>query len=297
NVMGPGDVRAQVDARKHVAVVQGCAQTVTPGEVREEAVVFTPAAGTGRFTGSAGGGGAGARDTRLAFLPRALSKQAVAAKPRTIAFDTADIVGPHFPDQCQAARAHHPINEVNSTHCGLPELLALVALHVIASRPWITSVCVVSRCKRIGERGTAHVATVDLYRHVRAIAQFACDRHTANIGTEADTVQLDIFGIFKEIAGSTKGAINTDNFWLAYSSQATFDVRVKRVTAVIIQGIEAELGIIQLWHEPAEGDTELATIARFLVLPGSNDITGISTELRMDETACQVWVTLGQVQA
>src|SRR5690606_34230625 len=133
--MGPGDVRAQVDAREHVAVVQGCAQTVTPGEVGEEAVVFTPAAGTGRFTGCSRVGGAGARDTRIAFLPWALTKQGVAAKPRTIAFDTADIVGPHFPDQCQAARAHHPINEVNSTHRGLPELLALITGDIIAFGP------------------------------------------------------------------------------------------------------------------------------------------------------------------
>src|SRR5690554_2731911 len=43
NVMGPGDVRAQVDTGNHVAVIQGCTQAVAPGEVGEVAVVFAPA--------------------------------------------------------------------------------------------------------------------------------------------------------------------------------------------------------------------------------------------------------------
>src|SRR5690606_22338195 len=43
NVMRPGDIRAQVDTGNHVAVVQGCTQAVTPGEVSVESLVFTPA--------------------------------------------------------------------------------------------------------------------------------------------------------------------------------------------------------------------------------------------------------------
>src|SRR5690554_7513176 len=43
NVMRPGDVRAQVDTGDHVAVIQGCTQAVTPGEVSVESLVFTPA--------------------------------------------------------------------------------------------------------------------------------------------------------------------------------------------------------------------------------------------------------------
>src|SRR5690606_29257391 len=42
NVMGPGDVRAQVDTGNHVAVIQGRTQAVAPGEVGEVAIVFTP---------------------------------------------------------------------------------------------------------------------------------------------------------------------------------------------------------------------------------------------------------------
>src|SRR5690554_4703081 len=47
NVMGPGDVRAQVDTGNHVAVVQGGTEAVAPGEVGVEAVVLAPAGAVG----------------------------------------------------------------------------------------------------------------------------------------------------------------------------------------------------------------------------------------------------------
>src|SRR5690606_33508519 len=43
NVMRESHVRAQVDTGNHVAVIQGRAQTVAPGEVGEVTIVFTPA--------------------------------------------------------------------------------------------------------------------------------------------------------------------------------------------------------------------------------------------------------------
>src|SRR5690606_18008621 len=259
-------------------------------EVGEEAVVFTPAAGTGRFTGCSRVGGAGARDTRIAFLPWALTKQGVAAKPRTIAFDTADIVGPHSPDQCQAARAHHPINEVNSTHCGLPELLALITGDIIAFGPGSTSMGVVTSGNRLGERSPTHVTAIDLQRHVGSIAEFTGNGGATDVSTEADPVQTNIFRVLEEVARRTNSAINTNDRGTAQGSKPTLDVGIYRAPAVVVHCIEAELGIVQLRSEPTKRDAELPAVACFLVLPGADNVSRLTSR-----PGKQIRVALGQV--
>src|SRR5690554_2700207 len=97
NVMGPGDVRAQVDTGNHVAVIQGCTQTVTPGEVGEVAIVFTPAV---RF-GSSALRGTGA------ISKGALTEQGVTTELglAVTGTDTTDVVETYLADQRQTARS------------------------------------------------------------------------------------------------------------------------------------------------------------------------------------------------
>src|SRR5690554_5825610 len=104
--MRPGDVQAQVDTGDHVAVIQGRTQAVAPGEVGEEAVVFTPGAAVWVSCRI------GRADT---VGIRALTEQGVttvlgAAITRT---DTTDIVGTHFTYQGQPAGTHHAVDEMH----------------------------------------------------------------------------------------------------------------------------------------------------------------------------------------
>src|SRR5690554_4913455 len=125
NVMGPGDVRAQVDTGNHVAVIQGRTQAVAPGEVGEVAIVFTPAVAVriGRVLRVAG-----------AVRALALTKQRVTTifGFAQTALHATDVVGTHLTHQGQTTGAQHTINEMHGTHGSLPELLALVALQVSA---------------------------------------------------------------------------------------------------------------------------------------------------------------------
>src|SRR5690554_113801 len=134
NVMRPGNVRAQVDTGNHVGIVQCGANTVAPGEVGEETVVFTPAGSLGRPISSSCSLVVRALPYSLAItgLPRALTEQGIATKFRTRITHAADIVGSHFPHQRQSASAEDTVDEMHSAHRGLPELLALVALDIVA---------------------------------------------------------------------------------------------------------------------------------------------------------------------
>src|SRR5690606_29793978 len=89
DVMGPGDVRAQVDTGDHVAVIQCRAHTIAPGKVGEETIVLAPAIAVAIV---------GILRSTSAVSRRALAKQRVAAKlGLTItAADTADVVGTHL---------------------------------------------------------------------------------------------------------------------------------------------------------------------------------------------------------
>src|SRR5690606_21676744 len=108
----------------YVAVIQGSAHAITPGEVSVEAVVFAPAI---CFRGSTLGS-TGSIDIWT------LSEQGIASKLGfTIsAIDTADVVGAHFTNNCQAARTHHAVDKVYCAHSSLPELLTLVTANLCA---------------------------------------------------------------------------------------------------------------------------------------------------------------------
>src|SRR5690606_38794857 len=84
NVMGPGDVRAQVDTGDHVGIIQRRPQTVAPGEVGEEAIVFTPAGAVRVICGDG---------RAIAVRIRALTEKGVTAELRlaVAATDAADI--------------------------------------------------------------------------------------------------------------------------------------------------------------------------------------------------------------
>src|SRR5690554_2768069 len=266
NVMGPGDVRAQVDTGNHVAVIQCRAQTVTPGEVGEVAIVLTPAV---RF-GSSALRGTGA------ISKGALTEQGVTTELglAVTGTDTTDVVETYLADQRQTAGTQDTLEEVHGTDRALPELLALVTRDVVTGRHLTgpKTVGVVRLSRRQQQRRTTHVAGVDLQRHVRTVAQLARHRGTPDVGTEADAVQTDVLRMLEEVTGTTSSnAIVAGGQRTAHSTQACL-VRIYRPPAVVIQRIETELGVVQRRHEPAEGYTELTAVTGILVLVDPGDI-------------------------
>src|SRR5690554_7539135 len=266
NVMGPGDVRAQVDTGNHVAVIQCRAQTVTPGEVGEVAIVLTPAV---RF-GSSALRGTGA------ISKGALTEQGVTTELglAVTGTDTTDVVETYLADQRQTAGTQDTVDEVHGTDRALPELLALVTRDVFTGRNLTgpKTVGVVRLSRRQQQRGTAHVAGVDLQRHVRTVAQLARHRGTPDVGTEADAVQTDVLRMLEEVTGTTSSnAIVAGGQRTAHSTQTCF-VGIVGVAAVVVHGVEAELGVVQRRHEPAEGYTELTAVTGILVLVDPGDI-------------------------
>src|SRR5690606_24315860 len=87
------------------------------------------------------------------------------------------------------------------------------------------------------------------------------------------TVEANIFRMLKEIPGRTKTAVIT---WGHQSrvlgeSKRTRHRRINRVAAMIIHGIKAKLGVIQLRHKPPECNTELPAIAGLTVFLSTSD--------------------------
>src|SRR5690554_5583298 len=267
NVVRPGDIRAQVDTGNHVAVVQGRTQTVTPGEVGVETVVLAPAGAMGvicsvRITAAIG--------------VRALTEQRITAElgSTITAADAADVVRAYFTNQCQTACAEDAVNEMHGTHGGLPELLALVTTQVVAD-PNLTrcvAMGVIGRTSTQVQGCTAHIAGIDLQRHVRAVADFTGHRHPGNISAEADTVQTDIFRIFEEVARAAGGLAVVTRSWSLTRQQPPHLVRIYRPTAVVIQRIETELGVIELWNKPAERHAELTAVTGILIFLRACDV-------------------------
>src|SRR5690554_6382561 len=285
--MGPGDVRAQVDTGNHVAVIQGCTQAVAPGEVGEVAVVFAPAGSVGR-TVSSSTLEVRAFAYRLAVtrLPRALTEQGVATELGSAVAHATDVVGTYFTDQRQAAGAHHAIDEMNGTHRRLPEFLALIALDIV-TRVEVGQTAVSVVLPGTGEAdtgthqsGTTHVTGIDLQRHVRTVAELTSNRHTTDVGTEADAIQADVFRMLEEITGTpqiTLVAFNRHDQTrlcdVTRAGHAAGDAGLHRVAAMVVHRVEAELGVVQRRHEPAEGYTQLAAVTGVLVLAGTGDVS------------------------
>src|SRR5690554_3630858 len=193
DVMGPGDVRAQVDTGDHVAVIQGRTQAIAPGEVGEEAVVFSPATRTGRLTCSTQVGRANT------ICIRRLAKQRVSSELGGAVTSTqpTDVVGSHFTNQRQATGTQNTVDKVDRADRGLPELLPLIAPNLGTWRSTsiitvgIVIISVSFHCTR--QSCPTHITAVNSQRHIGTIAQLTRDRGASNIGTKTNAVQADIF--------------------------------------------------------------------------------------------------------
>src|SRR5690606_13015044 len=222
------------------------------------------------------GFGCGALGGAAAISKGALAEQGVTTElGRAIAgAQTTDVVEAHLTDQRQTAGAQDAVDEVHGADRALPELLALVTLDVVTSldlaRP--IAVSVIRNAGSHQQRRTTHVAGVDLQRHVRTVAQLARHRGTTDVGTEADAVQTDVLRMLEEVAGTTEShAIVARGQRTAQSTQTRL-VGVVGVAAVVVHREEAELGVVQRRHEPAEGYTELTAVTGILVLVDPGDI-------------------------
>src|SRR5690554_5462761 len=266
DVMGPGDVRAQVDTGDHVAVIQGRTQAIAPGEVGEEAVVFSPATRTGRLTCSTQVGRANT------ICIRRLAKQRVSSELGGAVTSTqpTDVVGSHFTNQRQATGTQNTVDKVNRTDRGLPELLPLIApnLGTWRSTSIITvGIVIISVSFHYSRQSCpTHITAVNSQRHIGTIAQLTRDRGASNIGTKTNTVQADIFRVIKEITGRTPSTVQPD--YMIRRSQATLDIRIDRGATMVVHGEQAKLSVIQRWNKPTQSDTKLATVTCLLVLPG-----------------------------
>src|SRR5690606_3013 len=151
---------------------------------------------------------------------------------------------------------------------------------------------IVTRRHEVRKGRTAHIAGVDLDRHIRTVAQLTGNRGTTDISTEADAIQADIFRVLEEVTSETQGSIDT--FYCTWS-RATLDIGVDGSAAMVVQGIEAKLGIVQLGHEPAHRHTELSAITGVLVFACPHDVGSIGTQVRMLEAVRQTRMALRKV--
>src|SRR5690554_560777 len=289
NVMGPGDVRAQVDTGDHVAVIQGRTQAVAPGEVGEEPVVLTPGGAVGVIRCVRRAGTIGCAT---------LAKQGIAAKLglAIAAADAADIVSTHLAYQCETACAEYAVNEVHRTHGGLPELLALITLDIIAWSPRIALVSRVTQSQSTRERRATQVTGIDLDWHIWTVTELAGHGHAADIGTEADAVKTNIFRMLKEVATQTFSAINPYRDRLLQHTNPTFDIGIYRVAAMVVHSIEAELSVVQCGCKPTQSDTKLTTVTSLLIFTYSYNIVRVCTQLRMLEAVQSALICIANPQ-
>src|SRR5690554_4603227 len=184
---------------------------------------------------------------------------------------------------------------MDGTQRRLPEFLALITLDIVTRvEVGQTAVSVVlpgTEKANTGshQSGTTHVTGIDLQRHVRTVAELTSNRHATDVGAEADAIQTNILRVLEEVARTSPAsvislyrthqciALRFSNAALLMSTNRTCDsasnVGVKRITTMVIHRIEAELGVVQLRYEPAEGYTKLAAVTGFLVLAGTGDVS------------------------
>ncbi|MCY1422460.1 hypothetical protein D9M71_381380 [compost metagenome] len=102
-----------------------------------------------------------------------------------------------------------------------------------------------------------------MQRHVWPVTDLAAQRGAAEVGLEAQTIEANVLWVVDEVAGlanriGRRGATG----WQAGITADHVDVRI---SAVIVHVIGAELGIVQLRHEPAQRQAVLAAVGRFVV--------------------------------
>src|SRR5690554_5868488 len=175
---------------------------------------------------------------------------------------------------------------MDGTQRRLPEFLALIALDIV-TRVEVGQTAVSVVLPGTGEAdtgthqsGTTHVTGIDLQRHVRTVAELTSNRHATDVGAEADAIQADVFRMLEEITGTPQITLVAHNRYdqprLSDGSRAGHaagDVGIQRVAAMVVHGVEAELGVVQLRYEPTEGYTKLAAVTGFLVLAGTGDVS------------------------
>ncbi|MNE30794.1 hypothetical protein D3C80_1243290 [compost metagenome] len=197
-----------------------------------------------------GGGARYAWASRLRARTRAKHRAAAEAQIAAVGIAQAvDAVVTDFADQGQAAGTPDLVEELGSSHLRLEHRHTLVGGHFL---PWHESlVASADQIGRTADGGGDEVRRRQLQRHVRSIADFTTQRGTTYVGLEAQAIQADVFWIIDEVAGLTdrigrRGASG----WQAGVTSDHVDVRI---SAVIVHVVRAELGVVHLRHEPAQG--------------------------------------------
>src|SRR3989344_5357119 len=279
HVMGPGQVRREVDAGDDVGVVQLRSRSITPGIGGVEAVAVALLLRVGR-----GGADAGILGTGefTGAKHRATAKTDSGAIRRAKAIDA---VVADFADQGQAPGTQDLIEELRGRHLRLHHRHPFVARQVTAQR--LRGFAGGKDRRGLGseigigglDRCQVQVGGVDLQRHVRAVAQLATDGGFAQGGLETQPIKADVFRIIDEVARGTypvelvlRHAQCPCSGWQGAHlgsrdrrNGGLLEAKV-RVAAVVVHGIEAELGVVQVRGEPAQGDAVLATVPRIVVL-------------------------------
>ena len=116
------------------------------------------------------------------------------------------------------------------------------------------------------ERREQQFDVVDLQRHVRAMADLALPGHAARERrVPAHAEHLDVFRIFDEVAGRQSGRRTLATERHRQGIPGYGHARQQRQAAVVVQEVEAEIGIAPVLGEIAQGHAVLAVVAGILV--------------------------------
>ncbi|MCY1300472.1 hypothetical protein D9M70_500380 [compost metagenome] len=188
--MGPSQAGFELDTLNQVAVFPHGPDAIPPGGAGGETIIGAVLRGLGVEQAGA--------DAVVCQLPHAESGTAAVAQ--AVATHAAHMGHAYFSDNSDPVRPHDLIEEVGGRNLCLGQLLALIALErgTVGNRDVAGGQY--RRCARIPECRGDKIDRVDLDRHVRAIADFACQCGAGGQArAEAQAVELDVFRVVCEI--------------------------------------------------------------------------------------------------
>src|SRR5471032_2966050 len=276
--MGPGHVRLQVHAGKHVAVIPDGATAIAPRSSRGKTIVVAIAAlVAGRCTRTGTCDGGGVEDLR-ASVEATGRRQFTRTEDRIaaitgigLAFQTADVGHADFTDQGQTVGAHDLIEEMRERRLELGDFLAVIAVQILTGDA--------AENRRIGQRtaqrthtGEQNVGGVQLHRRIRPVADLTAPRRTGRQGGgEAQTIQTNVFWVLDEVFRVTRNHQRPQCLERAWQCLDAVIDRLWRTrgaedrrTAVVVHEVGTEFGGQRIEHVLG-GNTKLPTVPRVAV--------------------------------
>src|SRR5690348_13980653 len=250
HVVAEGNARREVERRaEHVVVIPARGDAVTPRELGRETVGLRD-----RVAQVAGGD-----------ICATTGIGAVAIETQS-ARQVPDLVESDFADQGDLARAEQVVRpeDLRSGQLPLPPPVPLPALDFLPGSELSeladeTPGGLRNHPVEWREAGEQQLDAMQLQRHVRPVAQLALQGDAAGFeqGIEAHRKQADILRIFDEIAAGDRQH--------ARRRRRDRDTAHQRQLAVVVDRVEAELGVVQPVGHVAQRTAKLTVLARIPV--------------------------------